>query len=146
LQRISQIFSSKGRASCCRQGRRTAQGSCIQERANFSLLHQVNGYLRCMLCINIIAPLDHGMYQDLATTCCMQASNIDKHLSVLPKPNKSMQHHARNLLSTALLQTNCPPVFLENSHFKEYIRYISGDRYHAPSRYLHMDTVESLAA
>jgi hypothetical protein len=57
-----------------------------------------------------------------------------------------MQQHARDLLSTALLETNSAALFLENRHFKEYIRYISGDRYQAPSRYLHMETVKAIAA
>jgi hypothetical protein len=57
-----------------------------------------------------------------------------------------MQQHARELLSSALLQTNCPPVFLENQSFKQYIRFISGERYFAPSRYVHMETVNALAA
>jgi hypothetical protein len=56
-----------------------------------------------------------------------------------------MQQHARELLSTSLLETNSPAVFLENRHFKEYIRYISGERYHAPSRYMHMQTVKAIA-
>ena len=76
----------------------------------------------------------------------MQASPLDKHLEKQVKPTKQTIEHARKLLSTALLCTNTPPTFLKTPFFKAYVQLLSGGHHHAPSRYLHMQTVKQLAS
>jgi hypothetical protein len=63
-----------------------------------------------------------------------------------PKAAKHVAEHARSLLTTALVCTNTPPTFLETPYFKAYVQLVSGGQHHAPSRYLHMQTVKALAS